>query len=147
MPRPANPIPSISRTYKVPEELADWLDANYKIYRLRSGKFAKSKIEVVCDALELLKEAQHEHAISMTQFAKTPEHEGRQAGARLALLSYKLPVPLVEWLEEYHRFHRMLDGTRAANYTDVVIDALERARGHKSTKPKDAKGAQKRRRR
>lgn len=139
MPRPANPTPSISRTYKVPEELADWLDSSYKIYRLRSGKFAKSKIEVVCDALESLKESQRDHAIPMSQFTKTPEHEGRQAGTHLALLSYKLPVPLVEWLEEYHRFHRMLDGTRAANYTDVVIDALERARDRstgKAAKPK-----------
>ena len=128
MPRPANPTPSISRTYKVPSELGIWLDSTYKIYRLRSGKYAKSKIDVVCDALEVLKESARDHAIPVNQFAKTPEHARRPPGAQLALLSYKLPVPLVEWLEEYHRFHRMRDGTRAATYTDVVIDALERAR-------------------
>lgn len=147
MPRPANPTPSISRTYKVPGELGDWLDSTYKIYRLRSGKYAKSKIDVVCDALEVLKDSARDHAISMSQFAKTPEHEGRQAGARLALLSYKLPVPLVEWLEEYHRFHRMRDGTRAATYTDVVVDALERARERCAGKPQAATSAAKKRKR
>lgn len=128
MPRPANPTPSISRTYKIPAELAEWLDREHTLYQMRDGRYANARIDVLRDALERIREAETGQRLGVSALIATAPHHKSEARRSPVPINFKLPQPLVEWLERYYRFHRMLDGTRAMDYTDLIIDALSRAR-------------------
>jgi len=95
---------------------------------MHDGTYANSRIDVVRDALERIKQDQGTYAIAKRDASSVSLHDSRGKAKQLVPVNYRLPETLVEWVQEYYRWHQMLDGTRAADYTDLLVDALERAR-------------------
>lgn len=122
MPRKPNPMPSKTRHYRIPIELAEWLEKRFTLYKQRNGKLANTKTAVLIDALERIRAAEQTYAVPPTKLTQTEVYRSPQVGTEGA--HFRLPNDLIEWIEDYYRYHRMPNGKRAANFTDLVVDAL-----------------------
>jgi hypothetical protein len=124
-PRPRSTVELAKRTYILPRALLEWIDRVHLDYRMRDGKPSRHRVDVVRDALERIRDDEQTYAIAARSLAGTPRHHNGLSGEPM---TYKLPAELVAWVELHYRVHRMLDGSRASTHTDLVVDALERAR-------------------